>query len=61
MRAGVNCRQEPFADCPLRAAAIFEPLSSRTAAPTTTKSHKVAMKARVARAAIIASVLLESA
>jgi hypothetical protein len=45
----------------LRAAAILAPLSSRIAAPTTTRSHRVARKARVARAAIIASVLLGSA
>jgi hypothetical protein len=45
----------------LRAAAIFAPLSSRIAVPTTTSSHKVARKARVLRAAIIASVLLRSA
>ena len=46
---------------PLRAAAIFAPLSSRTAAPTTTSSHKVARKTRVPSAAIIASILLGSA
>jgi hypothetical protein len=48
-------------DLPLRAAAIFAPLSSRTAAPTTTSSHKVARKTRVPSAAIIASILLGSA
>src|SRR5207253_5701929 len=48
---GRSCR-------PLRAAAIFAPLSSRTAAPTTTSNHKVARKPRVPKAAIIASILL---
>src|SRR6185503_9299405 len=46
------------AGLPLRAAAIFAPLSSRTAAPTTTRSHKVARKARVPKGAIIASILV---
>jgi hypothetical protein len=50
-----------MADCPLRAAAILGPLSSRIAAPATTRSHKVARKARVAKAAIMTSVLLGSA
>jgi hypothetical protein len=38
---------------PLRAAAIFPPLSSRTAAPRTTRSHNVVMKGRVPRTAVI--------
>jgi hypothetical protein len=46
---------------PLRAAAIRAPLSSRTEAPRTTISHKVARKARVPKGAIIANVLLWSA
>src|SRR5437763_577179 len=41
------------AGTPLRAARIFAPLSSRTAAPKTTISHIVARKARVPNAAII--------
>ena len=49
------------ANLPLRAAAIFAPLSSRTEAPRTTISHSVARKARVPRGAIIASILLWSA
>ena len=40
-----------------RQAAIFVPLSSRTAAPTTTSSHRLARKARVLIAAIISSSL----
>jgi hypothetical protein len=48
-------------DAPLRAAAIFAPLSSRTAAPTTTSIQIVTRKTRVPRAAVIASILLGSA
>jgi hypothetical protein len=44
---------------PLRAAAIFAPLSSRTAAPSTTRSHNVARKGRVPKAAVITFRLLD--
>jgi hypothetical protein len=42
----------------LRAAAIFAPLSSRSEAPKTMSSHKVAMKGRVPKAAAITFSLL---
>jgi hypothetical protein len=46
---------------PLRAAAIFPPLSSRSVAPTTTSSQRVDRKTRFASGAIIgASVTLAS-
>jgi len=46
---------------PLRAAAIFAPLASRTEAPKTTSNQIVVRKTRVPKGAIIASILLGSA
>src|SRR6185503_18570344 len=45
---------------PLRAATIFPPLSSRTRAPSTSRSHRVAIKGRVPKAAVITSASFET-
>src|SRR5207237_503157 len=57
-RAGACPRNDGCFGSPLRAATTFVPFSSRTAAARTTRSHKVAMKGRVPRTAVITFYLL---